>query len=62
MTFEQGMIVEYDGMIGKVNFIGSTYITITVREFEHRSHDVNVIVPPSKYDKVKIYQERRSNR
>lgn len=55
------MIVEYNRMIGKVNFIGSTYITITISESEERSRNVDIVVSPSEYDQIKIYQERRPN-
>jgi hypothetical protein len=55
MTFEQGMIVEYKGMIGKVNFIGSTYITITIGNSEEPLRNVDVLIPPSEYDKIKIH-------
>ena len=55
MIFKKGMIVEYNGMTGKVNFIGSTYITITIGESEERLRNVDIVVSPSEYDQIKIH-------
>ena len=61
MIFEQGMMVLYENQVGFINFVSEYYCTVTVYYGEHRSHDVNIVVVPDKYEKIKIFEEGRFN-
>lgn len=54
--FTQGMKLEYDGMLGHVNFIGQEYITLTLcnPNKTDRTRDVNLLVHPWNWNKLKI--------
>ena len=57
MIFEQGMMVLYENQVGFINFVSEYYCTVTVYYGEHRSHDVNIVVVPNEYEKIKIFEE-----
>lgn len=61
MIFEQGMMVLYENQVGFINFVSEYYCTVTVYYGEHPSQDVNIVVVPDKYEKIKIFEEGRFN-
>ena len=50
------MKLEYDGMLGHVNFIGQEYITLTLcnPNKTDRTRDVNLLVHPWNWNKLKV--------
>ena len=44
MKFEKGIKVQYQGLQGKIKFIGTSYITICMRSFSCKSRDVDVLI------------------
>ena len=54
--FTKGLKLEYDGMHGHVNFIGPEYITLTLcnPNKTDRTRDVNLLVYPWNWNKLKI--------
>jgi hypothetical protein len=64
-TFYEGLEVEYYiphinvKMFGVVNFVSDTYITILVRQGNHRSKDVNIVVPPNYWSNVSPINSKR---
>lgn len=61
MIFEQGMMVLYENQVGFINFVSEYYCTVTVYYGEHPSQDVNIVVVPDKYEKIKVFEEGRFN-
>ena len=53
--FSKGLKLEYDGVFGHVNFIGSEYITLTLCQTNKtdRTRDVNLLVHPWNWKKLK---------
>jgi len=54
-------MVLYEDQIGFINFVSEYYCTVTVYYGEHPSQDVNIVVVPDKYEKIKIFKEGRFN-
>jgi hypothetical protein len=61
VIFEQGMMVLYENQIGFINFVSEYYCTVTVYYGEHPSQDVNIVVVPDKYEKIKVFEEGQFN-
>lgn len=57
MIFEKGMMVLYENQVGFINFVSEYYCTVTVYYGHHRSHDVNIVIVPDKYEKIQIFKE-----
>lgn len=56
-TFYQGLMVTYKDHVGWVNFIGETYITVCVRQFEERSRNVNILVDRKNWNQIHLLKE-----
>lgn len=54
-------MVLYENQVGFINFVSEYYCTVTVYYGEHPSQDVNIVVVPDKYEKIKIFEEGRFN-
>lgn len=52
IVFTENQSVLYNNMQGYVYFVCDDYITICVRQGEHRSQDVCLIVYPYQYNQV----------
>lgn len=50
-------MVLYENQVGFINFVSEYYCTVTVYYGHHRSHDVNIIIVPDKYEKIQIFKE-----
>lgn len=50
-------MVLYENQVGFINFVSEYYCTVTVYYGEHRSQDVNIVVVPNEYEKIKIFEE-----
>jgi hypothetical protein len=56
-AFYQGLNVSYKDHVGWVNFIGETYITICIKEFEERSRNVNILVVKKDWNQIHLVKE-----
>ena len=56
-TFYAGLEVRYRDHVGFVNFICDKYITICLRQFDHRLKNVCILVYPSQFGEVQLLKE-----
>jgi hypothetical protein len=56
-TFYQGLEVKYKDHVGFVDFICDQYITICLRQFDHRSRSVCMLVYYSEWKDVELLKQ-----
>lgn len=57
-SFAEGLIVEYNNMVGTIRFISEKYLTICICTFpEERSKDVCILVYREDWEKIKLFKE-----
>ena len=57
ITFYQGLEVQYKNHTGFVGFISEHYITICIRQFDHRSKDVCILVYRDQWKEVQLLKQ-----
>jgi len=57
ITFYQGLEVQFKNYTGFVDFISDHYITICLRQLEHRSKDVCMLVYSDQWKEVQLLKQ-----
>lgn len=56
-SFAEGLWINYKSFTGRIRFISEKYITVCIREQEHKKNDVCILVYREDWDKIKLTKE-----
>ena len=60
-TFYKGLEVKYKDYIGFVDFMCEQYITICLRQLDHRSRDVCILIYAPQWEDVELMTGNRTH-
>jgi len=52
--FAEGTLVSYKGISGVISFCNKQYITILIKEGNHRAQDVKIVVYRENYNEITL--------
>jgi len=57
IAFYQGLEIRYKDHVGFVDFMCDQYITICLKQLDHRSRDVCILIYPSQWKEIQLLEQ-----